>query len=221
MIASAVVVITLIPVLMTMLMRGNFKPENANPVTHFFNKLYEPIIHKVLNWRKTTIGLNVLALLVTVPMILSIGSEFMPPLDEGSLLYMPVTLPNASSAEIARILSLQNRIIRSLPEVHHILGKAGRAETATDNAPISMIETIIMLKPKSEWRPGITKNDIIQELDSKLKIPGVRNGWTQPIINRINMLSTGVRTDIGFKLFGERLDSLEHYSIKAEKILKK
>ncbi len=221
MISSAIIVITLIPVLMTMLMRGNFKSENANLVTRFFNRLYEPIIHLVLKWRKTTIALNVIALLITVPMILSIGSEFMPPLDEGSLLYMPVTLPNASTAEVARILSLQNRIIRTVPEVHHVLGKAGRAETATDNAPISMIETIIMLKPKNEWRPGITKNDIIQELDSKLKIPGVRNGWTQPIINRINMLSTGVRTDIGFKVFGERLDSLEHYSIKAEQILKK
>ena len=221
MISSAIIVITLIPVLMTMLMRGNFKSENANLVTRFFNRLYEPIIHLVLKWRKTTIALNVIALLITVPMILSIGSEFMPPLDEGSLLYMPVTLPNASTAEVARILSLQDRIIRTVPEVHHVLGKAGRAETATDNAPISMIETIIMLKPKNEWRPGITKNDIIQELDSKLKIPGVRNGWTQPIINRINMLSTGVRTDIGFKVFGERLDSLEHYSIKAEQILKK
>ena len=144
----------------------------------------------------------------------------MPPLDEGSLLYMPVTLPNASVAEIARIMSLQDRIIRSVPEVHQVLGKAGRAETATDNAPTSMIETIIMLKPKNQWRPGITKRDIVQELDAKLQIPGVRNGWTQPIINRINMLSTGVRTDIGFKLFGDNLDTLEQYAIQAEQILK-
>ena len=144
----------------------------------------------------------------------------MPPLDEGSLLYMPVTLPNASVTEVSRIMALQDKIIRSVPEVHHVLGKAGRAETATDNAPISMIETIIMLKPKEEWRPGITKKDIVQELDAKLQIPGVRNGWTQPIINRINMLSTGVRTDIGFKVFGDNLDTLEHFAIRAEQILK-
>ncbi len=220
MIAAAGVAITLIPVLMTMLMRGTFRPENANPVTRIFNRLYEPVIHWVLKHRAITIAGNVLALLITIPMLMTIGSEFMPPLDEGSLLYMPVTLPNASVAEVSRILSAQDKIIRTVPEVHHVLGKAGRAETATDNAPLSMIETIIMLKPKEEWRPGITKKDIIQELDAKLQIPGVRNGWTQPIINRINMLSTGVRTDIGFKLFGDRLDTLEHYAIKAEEILK-
>ncbi len=220
MVASAAVVITLIPVLMTMLMKGQFRPETDNPVTRFFSKVYAPIIRWVLGHRKTTIAINVAALLITVPMLLSIGSEFMPPLDEGSLLYMPVTLPNASVTEVARILSLQDNIIRSVPEVEHVLGKAGRAETATDNAPLSMIETIIILKPKSQWRPGITKKDIIQELDSKLQIPGTRNGWTQPIINRINMLSTGVRTDIGFKIFGDRLDTLDHYAIKAEQILK-
>lgn len=221
MISSAMVVITLIPVLMTMLMRGNFRPESANPVTGFFIKGYQPIIHWVLKHRKATIIINVVALLITIPMMMNIGSEFMPPLDEGSLLYMPVTLPNASVTEIERIMSEQDKIIRSVPEVHHVLGKAGRAETATDNAPISMIETIIMLKPKDQWRPGITKRDIVQELDAKLQIPGVRNGWTQPIINRINMLSTGVRTDIGFKVFGDNLDTLEHYAIEAEQILKK
>ena len=220
MISSAVVVITLIPVLMTMLMRGKFKPESANPITRFFIRLYQPVIQWVLRHRKATIAINVLALLVTVPMIMHIGSEFMPPLDEGSILYMPVTLPNASVSEVARILALQDRIIRTVPEVHHVLGKAGRAETATDNAPLSMIETIIMLKPRDEWRPGITKKDIVQELDAKLQIPGVRNGWTQPIINRINMLSTGVRTDIGLKIFGDDLDTLEHYAIQAEQILK-
>jgi len=220
MISSAMVVITLIPVLMTMLMRGNFKPESVNPVTRFFIRLYQPVIHWVLKHRKATIAINVIALLITVPMIINIGSEFMPPLDEGSILYMPVTLPNASVTEVARIMALQDKIIRSVPEVHLVLGKAGRAETATDNAPISMVETIIMLKPKDQWRPGITKRDIVQELDAKLQIPGVRNGWTQPIINRINMLSTGVRTDIGFKVFGDNLDTLEHYAIKTEQILK-
>jgi Cu(I)/Ag(I) efflux system membrane protein CusA/SilA len=217
---SALVVITLIPMLMTLLMRGKFRPENKNPVTRFFNRLYEPVIHTVLKYRKTTIAINVIALLITIPMILNTGSEFMPPLDEGSILYMPVTLPNASITEVNRIMQVQDKIIKSVPEVEHVLGKAGRAETATDNAPLSMIETIILLKDKSKWRPGITKNDIIQELDRKLRIPGVRNGWTQPIINRINMLATGVRTDIGFKIFGDNLDTLEHYAIKAEELLK-
>ena len=221
MIGSALVVITLIPVLMTMLMRGKFKPEEKNPTTKFFIRLYEPVIHWVLKHRKITIAINVIALLITVPMILNTGSEFMPPLDEGSILYMPVTLPGASITEVNRILQEQDKIIKTVPEVHHVLGKTGRAETATDNAPLSMIETIILLKPKSEWRAGITKQDIVAELDSKLQIPGVRNGWTQPIINRINMLSTGVRTDIGFKIFGPDLDTLESYAIKAENLLKK
>lgn len=220
MISAAVVVITLIPVLMTMLMRGKFRSENENPTTRFFNRIYEPVIRWVLKYRKITIVINVIALLVTVPMILNTGSEFMPPLDEGSILYMPVTLPNASITEVNRIMQAQDQIIRSVPEVHHVLGKAGRAETPTDNAPLSMIETIIVLKPKEEWRPGITKKDIINELDQKLQIPGVRNGWTQPIINRINMLATGVRTDIGFKIFGDNLDTLEVYAIKAEQLLK-
>jgi Cu(I)/Ag(I) efflux system membrane protein CusA/SilA len=221
MIGSAVVVISLIPVLMTMLMRGKFRPEEKNPTTRLFIRIYEPVIHWVLKHRKTTIAINALALVITVPMILRTGSEFMPPLDEGSILYMPVTLPGASISEVNRILVEQDKIIKSIPEVHHVLGKTGRAETPTDNAPLSMIETIIMLKPKSEWRSGITKQDIIAELDSKLQIPGVRNGWTQPIINRINMLSTGVRTDIGFKIFGPNLDTLESYAIKAENLLKK
>jgi Cu(I)/Ag(I) efflux system membrane protein CusA/SilA len=203
-----------------MLMRGKFKPEQKNPTTRFFIKMYEPVIHWVLKHRKITIAVNLVALLITIPMILNTGSEFMPPLDEGSILYMPVTLPGASISEVNRILQEQDKIIKSIPEVHHVLGKAGRAETATDNAPLSMIETIILLKPKSQWRPGITKQDIVAELDQKLQIPGVRNGWTQPIINRINMLSTGVRTDIGFKIFGPDLDTLESYAVKAEKLLK-
>lgn len=217
---SALVVITLVPVLMTLLMRGKFRSENENPITKLFNRLYEPIIHWVLKHRKITIAINVLALLITVPMILNTGSEFMPPLDEGSILYMPVTLPNVSITEINRIMQAQDQMIKTVPEVEHVLGKAGRAETATDNAPLSMIETIILLKPKDQWRKGISKTDIVNELDRKLQIPGVTNGWTQPIINRINMLATGVRTDIGFKIFGDNLDTLEYYAVKAEQILK-
>jgi Cu(I)/Ag(I) efflux system membrane protein CusA/SilA len=218
--SSAIVLITLIPVLMTMLMRGKFRPENENPVTGFFIKIYEPVIKWVLKHRKITIAINIAALLITIPMILHTGSEFMPPLDEGSILYMPVTMPNISITEANRILQEQDKIIKSVPEVEHVLGKAGRAETATDNAPLSMIETIILLKPKDQWRHGITKADLVAELNEKLQIPGVVNGWTQPIINRINMLSTGVRTDIGLKIFGDNLDSLETYAIHAEQLLK-
>src|SRR5688500_3459252 len=143
----------------------------------------------------------------------------MPPLDEQSILFMPVTLPDVSNEEAKRILQLQDKIIKSVPEVDKVLGKAGRASTATDNSPISMIETIIMLKPKSQWREGITKNDLINELDAKIQIPGVVNGWTQPIINRINMLSTGVRTDVGVKVFGQNLDTIAAGSEKVKNAL--
>jgi len=217
--SSAIISITLVPMLMTMLMRGKFRPEEKNPVSRFLMGLYKPVLETALKFRKTTLAINILALLITIPMITHIGSEFMPPLDEGSLLFMPVTLPNVSITEAKRILQVQDRIIADFPEVEQVLGKVGRAETSTDPAPISMIETIILLKPKSQWRKGMTKDEIIEQLDRRLQIPGVRNGWTQPIINRINMLSTGVRTDIGVKVFGDNLDTLERLAIQAERIL--
>ena len=217
---SAIIAVTLVPVLMTMLTRGKFRPENKNPLTRILSNLYAPVIHWVLRWRKTTIALNILALLLAIPMLMRMGSEFMPPLDEGSLLFMPVTLPSASITEVNRIMQTQDGIIKSVPEVDLVLGKAGKAETSTDPAPVSMIETIILLKPKAQWRPGVTKETIIAELDAKLQIPGVRNGWTQPIINRINMLSTGVRTDLGVKIFGKDLDTLEQLAIRSEQILR-
>jgi Cu(I)/Ag(I) efflux system membrane protein CusA/SilA len=148
-----------------------------------------------------------------------LGSEFMPPLDEGSILFMPVTLPDVSNSEVKRILQVQDKLIKSVPEVAHVLGKAGRANTATDNSPVSMIETIILLKPQNEWRSNLTKNDIITEINNKLQIPGVTNGFTQPIINRINMLSTGIRTDVGIKIYGESLDTIDVLSQKIKKAL--
>jgi Cu(I)/Ag(I) efflux system membrane protein CusA/SilA len=217
---SAIIAITLVPMLMTLLTRGKFRTENRNPVTRVLGKLYAPVIRLALTYRKTALGLNVLALLAAVPMILRMGSEFMPPLDEGSLLFMPVTLPSASITEVNRLLRVQDAAIRSVPEVETVLGKAGRGETSTDPAPLSMIESIILLRPKDQWRPGLTKSDIVAELDRKLQIPGVRNGWTQPIINRINMLSTGVRTDLGVKVFGRDLDTLEGLALRAEEILR-
>jgi Cu(I)/Ag(I) efflux system membrane protein CusA/SilA len=219
MVVDALLVITLAPVLISFFMKGKFRPDNANPVNRFLEKLYTPVIKGVLKWRKTTLAINIIALLITIPLLRSLGSEFMPPLDEQSILFMPVTLPDISNAEAKRILQIQDKIIKSIPEVDKVLGKAGRAATATDNSPISMIETIIMLKPKKEWREGITKKDIIGELDKKLQIPGVVNGWTQPIINRINMLATGIRTDVGVKVYGQNLDSIAAVSERVKTAL--
>lgn len=216
---DALLVVTLAPVMLSLFMKGRFKDDHANPINRFLERVYEPIIRWVMRWCKTTIGINLLALAVSVPMLMSLGSEFMPPLDEQSILFMPVTLPDVSNAEAKRILQVQDKLIKSVPEVEEVLGKAGRASTATDNSPISMIETIIMLKPKSEWREGITKKDLINELDAKLQIPGVVNGWTQPIINRINMLSTGIRTDVGIKVHGQSLDSIYAVSEKVKAAL--
>ncbi|GAC1525538.1 MAG: hypothetical protein NVS3B15_00750 [Sediminibacterium sp.] len=219
MIVDAVLVITLAPVLISLFMKGRFRPESANPVNRLLERMYEPLIRLCLKWRKTTIGINIIALLVSIPLLMSLGREFMPPLDEGAVLFMPVTLPDVSNAEVKRILQVQDKIIKSVPEVENVLGKAGRANTATDNSPISMIETIILLKPKAQWRKGMEKKDIINDLNAKLQIPGVTNGWTQPIINRINMLSTGIRTDVGVKVYGQNLDTINLFAQTIKKEL--
>ena len=208
MIGSALVAIFLVPVLMVMLLKGKMRSEKNHPVSRFFLWLYDPVIRLCLAWKKTTIALSILLVVASIPLVLQVGSEFMPPLDEGSLLFMPVTMPDISNSEIKRILQVQDKLIKSVPEVENVLGKAGRANTATDNAPISMIEAIVLLKPQAQWREGMTKNKLIDELNSKLQIPGVVNGWTQPIINRINMLSTGIRTDVGVKIYGQNLDTI-------------
>lgn len=219
MIGSAFVAVFVVPVLMTILLKGHIRPESRHPVSRFFIRLYSPVIRWCLRWKKTTIALSLALVLGSVPFVMSLGTEFMPPLDEGSLLFMPVTLPDVSNSEIKRIMQVQDKIIKSVPEVSEVLGKAGRASTATDNAPMSMIETIILLKPRSEWRGGFTKNDIINDLNAKLQIPGVINGWTQPIINRINMLSTGIRTDVGLKIYGQNLDTINKLAQRFRKEL--
>ena len=216
---DAILVITLAPVLISIFMRGRFRPESANPVNRLLERVYEPLIKACIKWRKTTIAINIIALLVSIPLLMSLGKEFMPPLDEGSLLFMPVSQPDISNSEAKRLLQVQDKLIKSLPEVENVMGKAGRANTATDNSPISMIETIILLKPKREWREGKTKEDIINELNAKLQIPGVTNGWTQPIINRINMLSTGIRTDVGIKVYGQNLDTIYGFAQKIKQQL--
>src|SRR6185436_3580816 len=168
---DAFLAITLTPVLISFFLKGRkLKPESANPITRTLERIYTPILTWCLKWRKTTIGINLIALAVGVVMMTRLGSEFMPPLDEGSLLFMPVTLPDVSNSEVKRILQVQDKIIKSVPEGENVLGKAGRANTATDNYPISMVETIILLKPKSQWRAGLSKNDIINELNSQLQI---------------------------------------------------
>jgi len=219
MLVDALLVLTLAPVLISFFMKGKFRPDNANPINRFLERFYEPIIRGILKWRKTTLAVNIIALLVAIPLLGSLGSEFMPPLDEQSILFMPVTLPDISNAEVKRILQVQDKIIKSVPEVEKVLGKAGRASTATDNSPLSMIETIIMLKPKTAWREGLTKAEIITELNNKLQIPGVVNGWTQPIINRINMLATGIRTDVGIKVYGQDLYQIAAVSEKVKAAL--
>jgi copper/silver efflux system protein len=216
---DAILAVTLAPVLISFFLKGKLRTDNHNPLNRVLERLYHPILNWCITWRKTTIGINIVALLVSIPLLLSLGTEFMPPLDEGTILFMPVTLPDVSNAEAKQILQVQDRIIKSIPEVKNLLGKAGRANTATDNSPINMVETIILLKPKDEWRKGLKKEDIINELNAKLQIPGVVNGWTQPIINRINMLSTGIRTDVGLKVYGQNLDTIYALSSRMKNAL--
>jgi len=220
MIGSAFIAITLIPALLVYFMKGKFKRRSEHPITKFLEKYYRIAVRWAFNRKKIVLIGTGLLFLIAMGTASTIGKEFMPSLDEGSLLFMPVTLPNVTVTEAKRVMQVQDKIISEHPEVSYVLGKVGRAETATDPAPVSMIETIILLKPRSEWRRGITKDDIISELDAKLQIPGVSNAWTQPIINRINMLSTGVRTDLGIKIFGPDLETLQTLAFEAEKIIR-
>ncbi|MEE8201689.1 MAG: efflux RND transporter permease subunit [Candidatus Acidoferrales bacterium] len=217
---AALLSVTLVPVLMLLLIRGKIAPETKNPLNRFLIWVYDPFVHLALRFPKTVILLAVMALLATVPAFLKLGSEFMPPLYEGSLLYMPVGLPGMSITEVQRVLQTQDKILRTFPEVELVFGKAGRAETPTDPAPLQMIETTILLKPESEWRPGMTPEKLINEMDAALKIPGLSNSWTMPIRNRIDMLSTGIRTPIGIKVLGPDLQVIEQIGEELERALK-
>lgn len=215
---AAILSVTLVPVLMLYLMRGRFRREEANPLNAFFVWAYRPILHLALRFKWITISL---ALLLTASVIIPIqrlGSEFMPALYEGELLYMPTTLPGASSTKMREILGQTNRVISTVPEVERVFGKAGRADTATDPAPLTMIETWIRLKPKSDWRPGITIDDITDELNTRLEMPGLVNSWGYPIKIRMDMVSTGIRTPLGIKVTGDNLDQIEAISRQIEQV---
>ncbi|GAA4465212.1 hypothetical protein GCM10023189_45510 [Nibrella saemangeumensis] len=213
-IGSAIVTLFILPMAMRVFIRGRLVPESRNPVSRFFIVVFGPVVRFCLRWKRITLAVILLLVALSLPLVLRTGTEFMPPLDEGSLLMMPVTLPDISYTEAKRILQVQDKILKSFPEVENVLGKAGRASTATDNAPLSMIETFIVLKPRSEWRAGMTTQQLIAEMNEKVRIPGVTVGWTMPIINRINMLSTGIRTDVGIKVYGNNLDSI--YALSRE-----
>ena len=217
---AALLSVTLVPVLMLLFIRGKIMPEARNPVNRLLIWVYRPIIAGVMRWKKLTIFLAVLALGVSVYPASKLGSEFMPTLNEGTLFYMPASLPGMSITKAAELLQTQNKIIKSFPEVASVYGKAGRANTATDPAPTEMFETVINLKPESEWRPGMTTDKLIAELDKALQFPGISNAWTMPIKARIDMLSTGIRTPIGIKVFGKNLDEMEILAKQIEAVVK-
>ena len=217
---AALLSITLVPVLMMLFIRGKIMPEAKNPVNRFLIWAYRPIIQWVLRWKKLTIAAALIALIVSFYPASKLGSEFMPTLNEGTLLYMPASLPGMSITKAAELVQTQNKIIKSFPEVSSVWGKAGRANTATDPAPTEMFETVINLKPESEWRDGMTMDKLIAEMDKALQFPGVSNAWTMPIKARIDMLSTGIRTPIGIKVFGKDLDEMEKLAKQIEAVVK-
>ncbi|MFN4148861.1 MAG: efflux RND transporter permease subunit, partial [Rhodocyclaceae bacterium] len=217
---AALLSVTLVPVLMLLFIRGRIMAEAKNPVNRFLIALYRPIIARVMGWKKTTVAVAIAAMLASVWPARQLGSEFMPTLNEGTLFYMPTGLPAMSVTKAQELLQTQNKIIKSFPEVASVIGKAGRAQTATDPAPIEMFETVINLKPESEWRPGMTVDKLINEMDKALRFPGIANSWTMPIRARIDMLSTGIRTPVGIKVFGKNLEEMEKLAREIETVVK-
>jgi len=207
-------------VAMGLFIRGRIHREHSNPVNRFLVGVYRPVLEFVLRYRWPVIGTALAVLVLTVLPLRRIGSEFMPPLDEGTILYMPTTLPGVSIAKARSILQLQDSILKSFPEVQSVFGKAGRATTATDPAPLSMFETTIVLKPMDEWRAGVTEESLVRDMDSELRMAGVTNSWTMPIKGRIDMLATGIRTPVGVKIFGPDLTELERLATAVENAVK-
>ncbi len=219
--ASAILAVTVIPVLMTIFIKGRIRAEKDNPVSRFFIRLYMPVAKLVLRYRWWTIAAALGILLITLYPMLNLGSEFMPPLYEGDLLYMPTTLPGISITKARELLQQTDRIIKSFPEVERVFGKIGRAETATDPAPLTMIETTIMLKPEDQWREGMTPEKLVEELDRAIQFPGLTNAWTMPIKTRIDMLATGIKTPVGIKIMGDNLDSLSAIGERIESAIRR
>ena len=219
--AAAFLSVTLVPVLMAIFVRGRIMPEQKNPVNRALIWLYRPVIDTVLRHRKLTIAIALIVLAVSIYPITRVGSEFMPTLNEGTLLYMPVSLPSMSITKAGELIQLQDKIIKSFPEVDSVFGKAGRAETATDPAPTEMFETVINLKPEETWPAGMTIDKLIADMNSALQFPGVSNAWTMPIKARIDMLSTGIRTPVGVKVYGDDLGELDRLSKQIESVIRK
>ena len=218
--AAAGLAITLIPVLMGYLIRGRIPEEKKNPLNRALIALYRPLLDKVLVFPKTTLIIALLILLATLYPATRIGGEFMPPLDEGDLLYMPSALPGLSAGKASELLQQTDRLIKTVPEVASVFGKAGRAETATDPAPMEMFETTIQFKPRDQWRPGMTPDKLVDELDRAVKVPGLSNIWVPPIRNRIDMLATGIKSPVGVKVAGTNLQELDRITAEIERILK-
>jgi Cu(I)/Ag(I) efflux system membrane protein CusA/SilA len=216
---SSVLAITLVPVLMVLLIRGRLTPESRNPISRITQAIYLPVLRFCLRFRKTTLLLNLLFLIVTLPLALHIGSQFMPPLFEGSALYMPTALPGISIGQASQVLQEQDRIIRTFPEVETVFGSIGRSDSATDNAPLDMYDTTVMLKPRNQWRLGMTYEKLIQEMDAKLQFPGLSNTWTMPVENRLDMELTGIKTPLGLKIQGPNLEGIQQVGAQVQQIL--
>ena len=217
---AALLSITLVPVLMGYLVRGRIRPQEANRVNRWLMRLYRPVIAWVLRYPVPVLVAAGVVLVATVLPWSRLGSEFMPPLDEGSLLFMPTTVPGVSIGQAREIMRYQDSVLASFPEVASVFGKVGRANTATDPAPLDMYETTVVLKPHDQWRSGMTTDRLVNEMDRAVRLPGVTNAWTMPIKNRIDMLATGVRTPIGIKVYGPNLDTLQQLGIEVERIVK-
>jgi Cu(I)/Ag(I) efflux system membrane protein CusA/SilA len=217
--SSSVLAITLVPVLMVMLIRGRLKPEEANPVARITQAIYLPILRFCLRHRTLTIVVNLIFLAVTLPIAFRLGSQFMPPLYEGSALYMPTALPGINIEQARQLLTKQDAILRTFPEVTSVFGTVGRSDSATDNAPLDMYDTTIMLKPRDQWPAGMTYDKLIQQMDAKLQFPGLSNTWTSPVENRLDMELTGIKTPLGLKVQGPTVDGIEQLSGRIQKVL--
>jgi len=216
---SSILAITLVPVLMVIFIRGHLRPESENPFSRWTQALYLPVLRFCLRYRKTTLLLNLIFLAVTFPLAWRIGSQFMPPLYEGSSLYMPTALPGISITQASTLLQQQDRIIRSFPEVESVFGAVGRSDSPTDNAPLDMYDTTIMLKPREQWRPGLTYEKLLHEMDEKLQFPGLTNTWTMPVQNRLDMELTGIKTPVGLKIQGPNVEVIQQAGAQLQQIL--